>query len=220
MEPTRVILADDHPLVRGGIRMVLAEEPTIALVGEAADGTQVVHLCVEREADILLLDLSMPGPTASVTLDHLHEQSPTLKVIILSAYDDDAHVRAMLSAGVSGYILKSEAADVVVGAIQAVMQGGSWFSQTIVQKMVRWQNGTPIVSRLERLSRRETDILERIAVGWNNGQIAKDLFLAEQTVRNYSSRIYQKLGVNTRAEAIVWARENGIVSAKFPGASA
>jgi DNA-binding NarL/FixJ family response regulator len=204
-EAIRVLLADDHPLVRAGIRSVLTAEEDIALVGEAADGDQVQRLCQELEPDILLLDLNMPGPPPFETVAYLRQHCPAVKVLVLTAYDDDAYVRGLTAAGVAGYVLKDEAVETVVRAIRVVVQGKSWFSQPVVEKLVRLKTEEAV------LTDRERQILSLIAQGRNNSQIAVELDLAEQTVRNYVSQIYTKLGVDTRVQAVVWARERGLV---------
>jgi DNA-binding NarL/FixJ family response regulator len=204
-EAIRVLLADDHPLVRAGIRSVLIAEEDIALVGEAVDGDQVQRLCQELEPEILLLDLNMPGPSPFETVAYLRQHCPAVKVLVLTAYDDDAYVHGLMRAGVAGYVLKDEATETVVRAIRLVVQGKSWFSQPVVEKLVRLKTEEAI------LTDRERQILSLIAQGRDNSQIAVELDLAEQTVRNYVSRIYTKLGVDTRVQAVVWARERGLV---------
>ncbi len=205
--PIRIVVADDHPLVRAGIREILQAEPDLQLVGEATDGHEAQRICTEVEADILLLDLSMPGPPAPETIHYLRQQCPQLKPVVLTGYDDQVHVRTVLSSGVEGYILKEEATTSVVQAIRAVYGGAAWFSGGILEKLVQGgskQGGT------DSLTEREREVLKAIAQGWDNTRIAADLYLAEQTVRNYTSRLYSKLGVASRAEAIVWALSRGI----------
>jgi DNA-binding NarL/FixJ family response regulator len=204
-ERIRVLLADDHPLVRAGIRSVLTAEEDIALVGEAVDGDQVQRLCQELEPDILLLDLNMPGPSPFETVAYLRQHCPRVKVLVLTAYDDDAYVRGLTAAGVAGYLLKDEVPETVVRAIRVAVQGKSWFSQPVVEKLVRLKTEEAI------LTDRERQILSLIAQGRNNSQIAIELDLAEQTVRNYVSRIYVKLNLDSRVQAVVWARERGWV---------
>jgi len=209
-ETISVLLADDHPLVRAGMRTTLTAEPDIVLVGEATDGYEAQRLCEELQPNVLLLDLNMPGPRPVETVGWLRQVFPNIKVLVLTAYDDDAYVRGLLSAGVAGYVLKDEAPETVVHAIRAVVRGGSWFSRSVVDKLVRQRTQAPNGLEEETLTDREQQLLAMIAQGWDNTRIAAELNLAEQTVRNYISRLYQKMGVRTRGEAIVWARERGL----------
>jgi len=206
----RVILADDHPLVRAGLRTVLTGVAGIELVGEAVDGQAARRMVQELQPDVLLLDLRMPGPPAIETVAWLAEHCPQVKVLALTAYDDDAYVRGMVAAGVAGYVLKDEAPEAVVRAICTVMGGDTWFSRRVVDKLGRLEvNKDDVYLTRISLNEREATVLKLIAQGWNNVRIAAELCVAEATVRNYVTRIYTALGVHSRAEAIVWARENG-----------
>lgn len=212
--PIKVLLADDHPFIRAGIRTTLAAEDDLVLVGETAEGQQTQSLCCALMPDVLLLDLDMPGPRPTETVNYLHEHCPNLKVIVLTAYDDEAYIRGMLAAGAAGYVLKDEAPESVVHAIRTVVQGGSWFSRPVLN-IVAQGNQTrirqTINSDTSTLTARDQQLLSMIARGWDNQHIATELNLAEQTVRNYISRLlYQKMGFTSRGEAIIWAREQGL----------
>lgn len=197
----RVILADDHPLIRTGLRMTLTAQPDIDLVGEATTGEEVQQLCLELQPDVLLLDLRMPGPHPQETIAFLREHCPPMKIIVLTAYDDDVYVRGMAAAGAAGYILKDEAPEAVVQAIYTTVGGGTWFSGSVVDKLINLEKGGA------NLNERERQILSGITQGWDNARIAKELDLAEQTIRNHTSHLYAKLGVKSRTEAIVWAKD-------------
>ncbi len=205
----RIALADDHPFIRAGLRSTLTAEDDLVLVGEAADGHELRQLCHASEPDVVLLDLNMPGPPGVQTVLYLREHLPQIKVIVLTAYGEDAYVRRLVGAGAAGYILKDEATDVVVQAIHAVMRGDVWFSPAVAEKLGP-TGQAPQVGRSE-LTEREHEILCMIAEGRDNVRIAEALGLAEQTVRNYVSQLYAKLGVQSRPEAIIWARERGII---------
>lgn len=209
MASITVLLADDHPIVRSGIKGALEAEADIEVLGEASDGHEAQRLCQELGADILLLDLNMPGPKATDTITFVRENCPDTKVVMLTAHDEDAYIRAVMRAGVSGYLLKEEAVDTVVKAVRAVKKGAAWYSQTIAERFVQWQFGREPEIEDAHLTPRERELLVLVARGWDNARIAGELHLAEQTVRNYTSTLYEKLGVHSRAEAIVWGRERG-----------
>jgi len=204
--PIRVLLADDHPLVRAGLRATVASAPDIALIGEATTGDEARRLCQDLAPDIVLLDLHMPGPPPVATVAYLREHCPTTRVLILTAHDDDAYVQGLLTAGVAGYVLKDEVPETLLHAIRGVAQGGTWFSQAIAAKLARAvahrTNGIP------DFSEREQELLRALEQGWDNARIAASLYLSEQTVRNYLSRLYAKLGVRSRADAIIWLRDH------------
>lgn len=208
--PIRVLLADDHPLVRSGIRTMLSAEDDMMLVAEATSGDEAQRLAVELNPHVLLLDLNMPGPPAIETLSYLRVQQPDVKVLVLTAYNDDAYVRGLVASGVAGYVLKDEAAEAVVRAIRAVVQGDSWFSRSIMEKLAHRSVDGPELSDEPILTNRERETLNLMARGWDNARIAAELNLAEQTIRNYVSRIYLALSLTSRAEAVIWARERGL----------
>lgn len=209
MTSIRVVLADDHPVVRSGIRAALEVEGEIEVVGEANDGTETQALCDRLQPDILLLDLDMPGPKVTETIAFVRDRCPATKIVMLTAHDEDVYIRAVMRAGVSGYLLKEEAVDTVFKAVKAVNLGAAWYSKEIADRFLKWQFGREPEIGDANLTSRERDLLTLIARGWDNARIAKTLGLAEQTVRNYTSTLYEKLGVHSRAEAIVWARERG-----------
>ena len=209
-EMIHVLLADDHPLVRAGIRATLATEPDVVAVGEAANGYEVQRLCRDLQPDVLVLDLNMPGPPPPTLIAYLRKHCPALRVLILTAYDDAAYVQGMVAAGVAGYVLKDEAPETVVHAIRTVMEGGTWFGRPVAAKLTPPSQDAP-AREVAKLTAREHQVLELLARGWDNTRIASECGLQEQSIRNYTSRIYAKLGVRSRAEALVWAREHGLL---------
>jgi DNA-binding NarL/FixJ family response regulator len=206
----RIIIADDHPVVRSGLHAELASEPGFEVVGEAATGDQVIPLCSRHQPDVLLLDLSMPQLRPMEILAELRSECPQVRVIVLTAHDDEVYIRGLVSAGVAAYLLKTEAVDALVTAVRTVVQGGTWFSRTVMDKLARGQSGDGTYV-LDTLTQREVELLKHLARGKSNSEIAEELHLAEQTVRNYVSRIYAKMGVTTRAEAIIWVRERKLM---------
>jgi DNA-binding NarL/FixJ family response regulator len=206
--PIRVVLADDHPVVRAGLRLTLTAEPDIVLAGEATSGDEARRLARELQPDVLLLDVSMPGPPAAETVAYLRERWPALRVLVLTAYDDDTYVRGLVAAGVAGYVLKDELAETLIQAIRSIVRGGAWFSQRVIDKFMHPDQ--PALPVAPELTDRERQLLGLLTAGRDNARIAEALYLSEQTVRNYLSRLYTKLGVHTRTEAVVWARDHGL----------
>jgi DNA-binding NarL/FixJ family response regulator len=184
----------------------VAQAEDIALVGEAATGEDVRQRCGELAPDVVLLDLQMPGPAPSETVAYLHEHCPSVRVLVLTAHDDDAYVQGLLAAGVAGYVLKDEAPETLLHAIRAVAVGGAWFSQGVAAKLAR--SLAAGVSGGPALTRREEELLAALERGWDNARIAAALDLSEQTVRNYLSRLYAKLNVHSRVEAMLWRHKH------------
>jgi DNA-binding NarL/FixJ family response regulator len=207
-EPIRVILADDHPVVRSGICAALRADQEITVLAEASTGDEAQRLCQQHHPHLLLLDLHMPGASVGQTISWLREYCPDTKVMLLTAHDDDASIRAVMRLGIAGYLLKEEAIDTLVKAVHAIHKGAAWYSQAIANRFVQWQLGLETEMDVH-LTPRERDLLGLVARGWDNTAIAKALNLSEQTIRNYTSTLYEKLGVHSRGAAIVWARERG-----------
>lgn len=203
----RVMLADDHPLIRRGIRAVLDTTPDIQVVVETNTTQDITHLCREYEVGVLVLDINMPGPGINPTLAAMQRDYPSVKVVILSAHLDATLARTVLAAGAHAYFLKDDSVDLLALAIRTVVQGATWYSQRVMAAVV-----TPPAPRspLWELTTREVAIFYAILRGHSNAQIAHDFHLGNQTVRNYSSTIYQKLSIPSRTAAIVWAREQGV----------
>jgi DNA-binding NarL/FixJ family response regulator len=204
-----VLLADDHPLVRMGIRTALSAAAGVLLVAEATSGEETQLLCQQYMPDVLLLDLHMPGPPPLETVRYVQTHVPTVRVLILTAYDDDVYVKDMLRAGVAGYILKDVATESIVQAIAAVAQGGTWLSQSIAEKLVQWGTGEHQQPTPANLTPRETEVLRLVTAGKTNQEIGGQLAISEKTVEKHLREIFIKLGVVSRVEAAVRAvREN------------
>jgi DNA-binding NarL/FixJ family response regulator len=204
-----VLLADDHPLVRTGMRTALNAATNIVLIGEVTNGDEVQQMCLSRPPDVLLLDLNMPGPPPLETVRYLKTHAPGVKILILTAYDDDVYVKDMLRAGVAGYILKDVAPESIVQAIYTVIQGGTWLSQSISDKLVQWSTGERQSGISAELTSREIDVLRLLIAGRTNQEIGGQLAISEKTVEKHLREIFIKLGVTSRVEAAVRAvREN------------
>jgi DNA-binding NarL/FixJ family response regulator len=202
----KVIIADDHPLIRYAIRLLLAEAEDLEVVGEASDGIETIEQVTIHPADILLLDVMMPQRHVLEVLTTVQEINPTLKVVLISAHYDPMVFHALLDAGMCGYLLKEEASDVLVPMIRAVQAGDRWFSEHLSHLL------SPSVLEVNphRLTDREVDILEALAQGMTNYEISQKFKLVAQTVRNYTSRIYEKLEIQSRGQAIIWVATHGL----------
>ena len=199
----RILHADDHPLVREGIRATLSTEPEFIVMGEACDGNEAQAMCLELQPDVLLLDLCMPGPLAEETIRIVKSSWAGTKIIILTAYDDEVYIRTLIEADISGYILKDEAVEVVTEAIRTVMQGGFWFSQSITAKMTdAWNSESMLTSR-------EFEVLQLAGEGKSNAQFGEEMNITERTVRKHMENIMQKMQVNNRTEAVRTAIQMG-----------
>lgn len=197
----RLVLADDHPLVRAGIRAILAAEPDLILVGEAADGDEAQRLGLQLQPDVLLLDLNMPGQLAADIVARLQKERPSVRVIALTAYDDDTYVRNLVEAGVAGYVLKEEATDVVVQAVRKVARGGAWYSPGIMVQLAAIARGDQPGAGL--LGNRDLAVLRLVVEGKTNQEIATNLAISEKTVEKHLTDIFTKLGVTSRVAAAV-----------------
>jgi DNA-binding NarL/FixJ family response regulator len=208
----RVIIADDHPAVLAGIRGAVAAAPDIEVVDCAAQGGEILHLVRRLQPDVVLLDCRLPGLDGPTVAQILREEELTTRVLALSVYADDTYVHGMLNAGASGYLLKDEALETVVEAVRTVASGGQWFSASVERQVNRWMRGTsPHPPELAGLTEREQEVLRLVGQGWDNARIAQALCLAEGTVKNHASSIYTKLNVTSRAEAVAWAWQHGLM---------
>ena len=200
-----LMIVDDHPLMRRGVRQLLALDPRLEVIAEASNGTEALAEARHQEPDIILLDLNMKGMSGLDTLKALRHEGISSRILVLTVSDARSDIFAMVDAGADGYLLKDEATEALVQAITTVVQGGTWFSRVVMQKFVDTRSQPDPLD----FTPRELELLAGIAQGWDNRRLAAEFELAEQTVRNYISRIYEKLGVRSRAEAVVWARKHG-----------
>ncbi len=205
-KPVRVLIAEDHAVVREGTRRILERDPLVETVGEAEDGAQAVSLAAELQPDIVLLDLRLPVLSGIDAVSRIREVSPRTRVLILSAYDDDDYVFAALEAGAAGYLLKTAHGSEVIDAIHSVHRGDVVLHPIIAAKLVRARLAERQHSGQaeDTLTDREDDILRLAAKGLRNKDIARDLGLSTRTVEGHLSHIFAKLGVSSRTEAIIF----------------
>lgn len=207
----RVLVADDHPLVRAGIVATLTSEPGISVVGEATSGDEVLQLA-RLQPDVVLLDLTMPGAPPAQTIAILARESPATRVLVLTAHDNASYIRQMVSAGAGGYLLKEEALSNVIQAIRTVMAGGKWFSPPVMAKLV--QEGLleePSEEGHPSWTDEELELLQMVVDNRTDQEIGLTLQMSERSVRYHLRAIYDKLGVNSRLEAAVRAVRLGLV---------
>lgn len=208
----RVVLADDHAVVRQGIRQFLEEAGDIEVVAEAQNGAEAIHLVEGHEPDMAVLDIRMPEVTGVEATRQIKERFPQVRVLILTAYDDDPYVFALLQAGADGYVLKTASGDELVQAVRTVNQGLPALSPEIAAKVVRQAvSGRPegAAEQVESLTTRELDVLRLAARGLINRAIGHELDISHRTVQGHLANIYGKLMVNSRTEAVTEALRRG-----------
>ncbi len=201
----RVLLADDHQLMREGIRRALEDERDIEVVGEASTGAQVLPLVGQKKPDVVLLDIHMPLMDGLTCLDRLAKQHPHVKVLILSVFDDPQQIEAAIQRGAAGYIVKTVNPVDLPAAIRQAVEG------TVFHALGAPSVGVSAPAVAAGLSERELSILEAVARGLSNREIGKEAWITEQTVKFHLTNIYRKLGVKNRTEAARWAHANGLV---------
>jgi len=211
----RVLVADDQELVRTGFRLILAGEPGISVVGDAADGRAAVELTRSLRPDVVLMDIRMPvldGLAATQAL--VADPDCASRVLVLTTFDDDGYVFAALEAGASGYLLKDAPADQLVSAIRVVASGEAILAPAVTTRLVREvaarRRDPESVAAVQRLSARETEVLGHVADGESNAEIAAALVLSEATVKTHVARILAKLGARDRVQAVVTAYRSGL----------
>jgi DNA-binding NarL/FixJ family response regulator len=213
METLRVLIADDHAVVRSGIRALLAAEPDLEVAGEAASGYEAVNLAASLQPDVVIMDLRMPGINGIEATRRVLHTSPHIRVLVVTLLEDDDSVFAALRAGARGYVLKDADESDVLRAIRAVGRGEAIFSPAIATRLMEFFAAEhPPLARgiFPSLTDREREILQLIARGLPNAEIARELTLSVKTVGNYVSNIFGKLQVADRAEAIIRARDAGL----------
>jgi DNA-binding NarL/FixJ family response regulator len=211
----RVVLADDHAVVRKGIREFLEEEGDIQVVAEAADGRQAVEMVAEHQPDVAVLDIQMPGMTGIEATRRIKAEHPEVRVLILTAYDDDPYIFALLQAGASGYVLKTAGSGELVNAVRSVHRGESALDPAVAQKVVQQlTSGRPLGAQqtVEALTDREVEVLRLVAQGLTNKAAGQALGISDRTVQGHLANIYGKLHVSSRTEAVTEALKQGWIT--------
>ena len=211
-EPVRVLIADDHPVFRDGLASLLGTQPDVTVVATAADGAEAVALATELVPDVVVMDLQMPELNGIDATRRLAETRPDIRVLVFTMGEEDGTVLAAMRAGARGYLVKGASQEEVARAISTVHAGGLVFGASLAMRIADLLSGstTPDRSAFPQLTEREVEILDLIAAGKNNAQIASTLYLAPKTVRNNVSNILAKLQATDRAEAIIRARDAGL----------
>ena len=210
--PLRVLLVDDHPLLRHGLRALLEDVGEAEVVGEASDGAEAIDLALTLEPDVVVMDLVMPGMSGLDATRRLIDERPDLGILVLTMSDDDASVFAALRAGARGYVLKGSGGSEFLSAVRAVARGEAVYGAAVAGRIRRFLTGgqPEAASPFPELTPREREILDLLADGRTNAEIAGSLFLSMKTVKNHLTSIFAKLQVADRAQAAVRARQAGL----------
>lgn len=212
----RLLVVDDQPLVRAGLRMVFEPEPDVEIVGEAADGDEGVRLALDLQPDVVLMDMRMPGSDGIQATSAILAEAPDgpTRVLVLTTYDYDEYVFEALRAGASGFLLKDAPPEALIAAVRAVVAGDTLLAPGVTKRLIeefgrRRDQGS--VPGLGDLTERELDVFRLVARGLSNAEIAKQLYLGESTIKTHVGRVLSKLGLRDRVQLVVLAYESGVV---------
>ncbi len=211
--PIRILIADDHLIIRQGLRLILETEPDFELVGEAADGLAALRLAAELQPQVILMDLRMPGMDGLTALEHLRQEQPKIVVVILTTYNEDDLLLRALRLGARGYLLKDTGRETLFHAIRAAAGGEMLFSAEVIGRLLSKIEApaAPSAANSEVLTQREQEVLEAVARGERSKEIALRLGISERTIKAHLASIYNKLGVDSRAAAIATAAQRGLL---------
>jgi len=217
MSTINIILADDHAVLRSGLRLMLNTQEDLEVVGEAANGEEAILLCREKKPDIILLDLNMPGLSGLDAIEDIKRDNPGIKILVLTMHDDEGYLKRVLKSGCSGYILKRAADVELISAIRTVYRGEVFVDLSLVKHLVndfigpKDSDEKQHVKTVGTLSERENEVLKLIALGYTNRQIADELFLSVKTVETHKSKIKEKLNIRSRSDLVRYAMQNGLL---------
>ncbi len=226
MDKIRILLADDHPILREGLRAVLETQPDFEVIAEAVNGLEAVRLALTLQPDILLLDLEMPQLDGVETIRRLRQQQPQFRIIVFTAFDNDERIIHAVQAGANGYLLKEAPRDEIFSAIRITMAGGSLLQPIVASKLLRhmghqsstgvqgtaYTHSTQHIPPYEPLTERELEVLKLLAQGMPNKEIASQLVISERTAKFHVSSIMGKLGATNRTEAVSLAAQKGLIT--------
>jgi two-component system, NarL family, response regulator NreC len=215
MATIRILIADDHTVLRAGLRMLIGAQPDMEVVGEAADGEAAVRKALETRPDVVLMDITMPGSGGLKAIERMREECPKSRVLVLTMHDVPAYLHSALAAGAAGYVVKSAADSELLSAIRSVRRGRTVLdpalAATVVQAALRKRvPGAQVGGSLNLLSPREREVLDLVAQGYTNRQIADRLGLSVKTVETYRTRLVEKLGLRSRADLVRYAVDSGL----------
>ena len=217
MARIRILVADDHAVLRAGLKVLIGQQPDMAVVGEAADGDEAVRRAHELRPDVALVDLTMPGICGIKAVERIRQECPETRVLVLTMHDVPAYLRSALAAGASGYVVKRAADTELLSAIRAVHRGRTVLDPSLAARVVQsglGRRGPPTggaaAGATAPLSPREIEVLDLVAQGYTNQQIADRLRLSVKTVETYRSRLVEKLGLKSRADLVRYALDSGL----------
>lgn len=205
----RVVVADDHPIVRGGIVALLQDADDVEVVGQASDGAAAVSIALAERPDVVLMDLRMPGMNGDEATTRILARDPQIRILILTTYESDDQILAAIEAGASGYLLKAAPESEILAGLRATARGETALAPSAAAALVRRTTGKS--STIPALSPRELEVLQLVAQGNSNPSIGRNLFLSETTVKTHLGHVFEKLGVNDRTRAVTRAMELGLL---------
>ncbi len=213
-KPIRILLADDHAVLRAGLRMLIDAQPDMETVGEAEDGPQTLERAQALQPDVILLDISMPRLSGLTILHELRARAPNARVLVLTMHADEEYLREALRLGAAGYVVKSAADQELLSAIRAVMRGEVYIHPSMTRVLL--DDLIPVnkpahADPWDDLSEREQQVIRRVAMGYTNREIAEQLHLSVKTVETYRARAMEKLGLKTRAQLVQYAAHRGLL---------
>jgi len=202
--PIRILLADDHAIVRNGVAQILNEQPDVQVVAEAGDGESAVALYRQERPDVALLDLRMPKLEGIQVVEQIRREFPEAVLVVLTTFDTDEDIDRALQAGAKGYLLKDVAPSDLVACVRTVHEGGTWVSSTVASKLVARMTRVQITPQ-------EMRVLRQVAEGKSNREVGETLFISEATVKIHLSHLFEKLGASSRTDAVAKAVERGLI---------